>query len=126
MDPRKQRGDAAERRATQLLIDAGYRIVDLNFRCRVGELDIVARDGDALVFVEVRYRSGDEYGSAVDAIGGRKQHRVVRVARYYLAAIESGANRSGADQPPFTACRFDVVAITGDELVLVKDAFRVR
>ncbi len=126
MDPRKQRGDAAEALAARLLIDAGYRIVDRNFRCKVGELDIVARDGDALVFVEVRSRADYEYGSALDAVGGRKQHRVVRVARQYLAALDGGVNHSGADQPPFTECRFDIVAVTAGDPVLIKDAFRVH
>ena len=113
-----QRGASAEDCASQLLVDAGYRIVERNFRCKLGELDIVARDGDGdvLVFVEVRSRADDEHGSAVEMIRTTKQRRVVRVARYYLATVE----------PVFEQCRFDVVAVTAGEAILIKDAFRVR
>ncbi len=111
---RLERGAAAERDAAQLLIAAGYEILERNFRCKAGELDIIARDGDALVFVEVRSRSDDEHGHAVEMIGRAKQRRVVRVARYYLAAAA----------PRFERCRFDVVAITGGDAILLRDAFR--
>ena len=111
-----QRGASAEASASQLLVDAGYRIVERNFRCQVGELDIIARDGDVLVFVEVRSRADDEHGSAVEMIRRTKQRRVARVAAYYLATVA----------PDFEQCRFDVVAITAGEAILIKDAFRVR
>jgi putative endonuclease len=109
-----QRGARAERDAAQLLIAAGYEIVERNYRCKAGELDIIARDGDVLVFVEVRSRTDGDHGDALEAIGPRKQRRVVRVARCYLAAAA----------PVFERCRFDVVAITGGEPVLLRDAFR--
>ena len=111
-----ERGALAETDASQLLADAGYQIVERNFRCKVGELDIIARDGEVLVFVEVRSRADDAHGSAVEMIRRTKQRRVARVARYYLETIE----------PAFEQCRFDVVAITAGEAVLIKDAFRVR
>jgi putative endonuclease len=108
------RGAAAESAAAQLLAAAGYRIVERNFRCKAGEIDIVARDRDVLVFVEVRSRSDDEHGGAVEMISRQKQQQVARVARYYLAARA----------PAFDECRFDVVAITGGEPILLKNAFR--
>jgi putative endonuclease len=111
-----ERGASAESRAAQLLMAAGYRIVERNFRCKAGELDIVARDGDVLVFVEVRSRSDDEHGSAVEMIRRLKQRRVARVATYYLDTV----------QPVFDECRFDIVAITSGEVVLIQDAFRLR
>jgi putative endonuclease len=115
-DQRIQRGASAEACAVQLLVDTGYQIVERNFRCKLGELDIVARDAGVLAFVEVRSRSDDEHGSAVEMIGPGKQRRVARVAAYYLAT------RS----PVFDDCRFDVVAITAGEAILIKDAFRLR
>jgi putative endonuclease len=115
VDSKQERGAAAERDAAQLLASAGYEIVERNFRCRAGELDIVARDGDVLVFVEVRSRSDGDHGDAVEMIRRSKQRRVVRVARYYLATAA----------PAFDRCRFDIVAITGGEAILLKDAFRV-
>jgi putative endonuclease len=116
VDSKLARGASAEADATRLLVGAGYRIVERNFRCKAGELDIVARDGDVLVFVEVRSRSNDEHGSAVEMIRRTKQRRVARVATYYLATVA----------PVFDECRFDIVAITAGEPVLIKDAFRVR
>ena len=113
MDTHTQ-GAAAEGDAAALLTSAGYQIVERNFRGKAGELDIVARDGEVLVFVEVRSRSDAEHGDAVEMIGRSKQRRVVRVARCYLATVA----------PAFEHCRFDVVAITGGEAVLIKDAFR--
>jgi len=115
VDPRNQQGASAEVDAAQLLVDAGYRIVERNYRCKAGELDIVARDGDVLVFVEVRSRSDDEHGTAPEMIQRTKQRRVIRVARCYLEAVA----------PDFDECRFDIVAITADESILLKDAFRV-
>ena len=79
MDNRVQRGASAEDHATQLLVNAGYRIVERNFRCKAGELDIVARDGDVLVFVEVRSRSNDDHGSAVDHGSAAERGRAVAV-----------------------------------------------
>lgn len=115
MDNKVQRGASAETDATRLLADAGYRIVERNFRCKLGELDIVARDGDVLVFVEVRSRSDDDHGSAVEMIRRTKQRRVARVAAYYLATVD----------PVYEECRFDIVAITAGDAILLKDAFRV-
>ena len=109
-----ERGAAAERDAAELLLAEGYEIVERNFRCKAGELDIVARDGDVLVFVEVRSRSDDDHGCAVEMIGRAKQRRVVRVARHYLAIAA----------PQFERCRFDVVAITAGAPILLRDAFR--
>src|SRR5690349_120053 len=104
------RGAAAERDAASFLTAAGYRIVECNFRCKAGELDIIARDGEVLVFVEVRSRSDGDHGDAIEMIGRGKQRRVARVARHYLAAAA----------PVFEHCRFDVVAITAGETVLIK------
>lgn len=115
MDSKLERGAAAEREAARLLASVGYDIVERNFRCKAGELDIIARDGDVLVFVEVRSRSDGDHGDAVEMIRRSKQRRVVRVARYYLATAA----------PVFDRCRFDIVAITGGEAILLRDAFRV-
>lgn len=115
MDTRLEQGAAAERDAAQLLVAAGYQIVERNFRCKAGEIDLIARDAGVLVFVEVRSRSDDEHGHAAEMVRRCKQRRVIRVARYYVAAAA----------PQFEHCRFDVVAITGDEVTLLKDAFRV-
>jgi putative endonuclease len=114
-DTRIAQGASAEAAAARLLIAGGYRIVERNFRCKAGELDIIAARGDTLVFVEVRSRSNDEHGSAAEMIGPTKQRRVARVAAYYLEAA----------RPAFEHCRFDIIAITAGDSVWLEDAFRL-
>ena len=110
-----QLGASAEDVAVSALIAAGYRIVERNFTCAAGELDVVARDRGVLVFVEVRSRASDAHGCAAEMVTPAKQRRVTRVARVYLAARD----------PAFTECRFDVVAITGGRVDIIPDAWRV-
>jgi putative endonuclease len=108
-------GIEAERRAAAALIAEGYTIVDTNWRCDAGELDIVAREGSVLAFVEVRSRSSDEYGHASEMIGGRKKSRVVRAAKVYVAI----------EKPIEPELRFDVVAVTGEAIEIIRDAWRL-
>jgi putative endonuclease len=109
------RGGRGEATAARFLKRAGYRIVERNFRCKAGELDIVARDGETLVFVEVRTRATADYGSALETVGAAKQAQIAKIARIYLHMRK----------PTFDECRFDVVGITAGELEHVKGAFRV-
>ena len=109
-----ERGASAEQRATRLLVREGYRIVECNARFARGELDIVAKDGDVLCFVEVRSRADASHGHAAEMIDRRKQTQVARVAADYLALRA----------PEVDEVRFDVVAITGDDELLIRDAFR--
>jgi putative endonuclease len=108
-------GQRGEDRAVEYLRDRGYSVIERNFRCRLGEIDIVARDGDTLVFVEVRTRTDGRCGTALETITPAKQRRIARVAEFYLTARRA----HGA------ACRFDVIGITGEQVELVRDAFRL-
>jgi putative endonuclease len=112
---RIERGARGEDRASRALHERGYRVVERNFRCKAGELDAIAYDGETLVFIEVRARRDARFGGGLVAVGAAKQRQVARVARAYLAIR----------RPRFDRCRFDVVAITGDDLVIIQDAFRV-
>ena len=112
-DPRQARGRDAEDWASRYLSERGFRIVERNVRFKVGELDIVAMDGDTLCFVEVRSRQSARYGTALQAVSPRKQRQVVRAAKAYLIR-----------HPPAGPVRFDVIGVTGDDIVLVKNAFR--
>ena len=107
-------GDSAESRAAAYLARHGYDLVERNYRCKAGELDIIARDGGVLAFVEVRSRASARFGHAVTAISPAKQRQVARIAAHYLAFRRPTAARY----------RFDVVAITGAELLLIRDAWR--
>ena len=107
-------GASAEDAATRLLLERGYRIVERNFRCRAGELDLVALDRGVLVFVEVRSRADADHGHAAEMVDAHKQRQVARVAEHYLAMRD----------PSYEEVRFDVVAITGGEAELIQDAWR--
>lgn len=107
-------GSEKEKLAGEYLKRAGYEILEYNFFAKAGEIDLVARDGEYLVFVEVKYRSSSSNGLPEEAVNARKIQRITRAAQYYLM-------KRGYDQE--TPCRFDVVAIMGDSLHLVKDAF---
>lgn len=107
-------GTAYEKQAGAYLAGLGYEILEYNFRCRIGEIDIIARDGEYLVFLEVKYRANAASGSPFDAVDGKKQRIISRVAAYYCLT-------HGYDET--TSCRFDVVAVLGDEISLIKNAF---
>lgn len=86
MISRKQRGQTGERLATEFLRQRGYDIVAANWHCRYGEIDLIARHGDTLVFIEVRARTGSDTGAAFESIGQRKQARIIAAVQAYLAA----------------------------------------
>lgn len=96
---RQLAGTAAEDLAAAFLRRQGLAIVDRNFRCKGGEIDLVARDGAALVFVEVRLRRSSTHGGAVASVDAAKQRRILRAARTYLAGRGD------------VQCRCDVVAL---------------
>ena len=126
-DPRRTRGDRGERLAERHLAEAGYRILERNFRTRHGELDLVAADARALVFCEVKTRlaaSGGGPAGPLDAIGPDKRRRLRLMAGQWLAArAEAGAG------PLRPELRFDAIGVTVDRrgglvaLEHVEDAF---
>ena len=99
-----KRGEYYERRAEQYLRDAGLSILERNFRCKLGEIDLVCQDGKSLVFVEVRFRSNPRYASAAASVTPAKQRRLVAAAQHYLL------QRGLSERQP---CRFDVLAFDG-------------
>ena len=101
LDPRQARGRAAEEAAAELLVRAGFRIVARNVRIVGAEIDLVAEDGDELVFVEVRSRSSARFGGPLATVSRVKQSRIARAAQAYLARSE----RAGSP------ARFDVVGV---------------
>lgn len=106
-------GAAAEERAARFLVAQGVRVVERNWRCRGGEIDLVCDDRGTLVFVEVRLRAHDRYGGSAESITRAKQRRIVMAARHYLAA---------GREPP---CRFDAVLLSGesDAIEWIRNAF---
>ena len=111
-------GQKGEALAVSFLRKKGYRIKVCNYKTRIGEIDIIAADGDVLVFVEVKTRESLEYGHPFEAVNARKRKKIASVAMLYLKKFD--------DLPP---CRFDVVSIHINngkpECELIKDAFEV-
>lgn len=99
------RGQAAEARALAYLQQQGMQLVERNFSCRCGEIDLIMREQQTLVFVEVRQRTSTRFGGAAASVTAVKQARLWRTAEYYLQRYAA---------PP--GCRFDLIAIQGDEL----------
>jgi putative endonuclease len=110
-DTTTTRGREAEERAAAHLEGRGLRVVERNFRAHGGEIDLICRDGRTLVFVEVRARSGGDFGGAAASITAAKRRRIVLAARHYLA-------RHGE-----CPCRFDCVLIDAGQLEWIHDAF---
>lgn len=100
----------AESRARVFLQQQGLTLIEQNFRCRVGEIDLIMADAQTLVFIEVRFRKNQRFGGAAASVGPRKQRRLWRSASTYLLKFR---------RPP--VCRFDLVAIEGDDLHWIKD-----
>jgi putative endonuclease len=101
----QQRGNAAEALARQHLEQQGLRLLAQNWRCRLGELDLVMLDADTVVFVEVRYRRHSAWGGAVESVDARKREKLSRAAQHFLQQESRWAKHP---------CRFDVIAINAD------------
>ena len=109
----RQTGTDYERAAGYYLEQLGYEILEYNYRCRTGEIDLIAKDGEYLVFCEVKYRSDGRKGSPLEAVSTGKQRTIFRCAMFYLAEHHR-------ENIP---CRFDVIGIEGTEVVHIKNAF---
>lgn len=114
MENKRQLGSSYEQKAVSYLQEKGYEILECNFRCRSGEIDIIAREGEYLCFVEVKFRTTNSYGTPLEAVNGRKQNQIRRVALYYLV-------RHGLHE--WTPCRFDVIAFEGERITHIINAF---
>ncbi len=110
---KRAKGRDGEARAEEYLLIKGYSILEKNYRNRFGEIDIIARDGKTLVFLEVKTRNTDSHGLPVDAVDSRKRSRLGRVAISYMA------EKKLINLP----CRFDVLSIYENRIELFADAF---
>jgi putative endonuclease len=116
-DARKRLGAAGEDLAAAYLVKQGYKILERNYTCPLGEIDLVARQGKTLVIIEVKTRSHAQFGLPQEAVHHAKQAKLRRLAEYYLKQKQLAA----------ATVRFDVVAITlagaGPAVELIQDAF---
>lgn len=111
---KRQMGSAAENKVAAFLEMQGVQVLERNFRNRSGEVDIIGRHEGYLVFFEVKYRSSVRMGYPQEAVSLTKQRQICKVADYYRCV--HGLSLS-------TAIRFDVVAVTGEEIRWIKNAF---
>ena len=116
-DRRRLFGQHGEQRAAQFLQSLGYTIVDRNYRCPRGEIDLVARDKETIVFVEVRTHRSQEFGNPLASVNKRKQRQIAMTALHYLSRFQLHDH----------AARFDVIGIMGEgdsaQLTHIKEAF---
>ncbi|EHN8739179.1 YraN family protein [Enterobacter hormaechei] len=112
---RKQTGDAWELKARRWLEGKGLRFVSANVRGRGGEIDLIMKDGQTIVFVEVRYRQSSRFGGAAASVTLAKQQKLLQTAHLWLARHNGSFDT--------VDCRFDVVAFTGNAIDWLKNAF---
>lgn len=111
-------GDQYEAFARRYLENAGLIFVAANVACRAGEIDLIMRDQQTWVFVEVRYRRNAHFGGAAASVTYQKQQRLLRAASFWLVQ-----HNASFDTSP---CRFDVLAITGSQIEWLRDAFNAE
>lgn len=111
---KRQVGTQNEELAVKYLEENGYQIINKNFYCRTGEIDIIAKDGDYIVFIEVKYRTSSKYGLPIEAVNFNKMRKITRTALFYMHK-----NKNSTDIP----IRFDVVVLLKDQINLIKNAF---
>jgi putative endonuclease len=108
------RGEKSEQLACQYLLKQGLKVVDKNFRCKHGELDLIMQDQQTLVIVEVRFRKSNLYGGALESITQKKQSRIMATTQYYLLLNKINS-----------PIRFDVITMSNDtEFNWIKNAFQ--
>lgn len=110
---KKEIGKQKEQQAVEFLQNKGYRILYQNYRTKIGEIDIVAKDNNTIVFIEVRSREYDTLGRPEESVNKRKQSKIAKVASLFLATYPDS----------YESVRFDVVAILKDKIVHIENAF---
>ncbi len=110
-------GSHAEQVVRKYLTEHGFEILEMNYRCKQGEIDIIAREDIYYVFIEVKYRTSTRYGFPQEAVGAAKQRRICGAAGYYLYSHQLGES---------TPVRFDVAAVLEDKITYIRDAFPFR
>ncbi len=115
----RSRGGEAEIQAREYLERNGLKLVASNYSCKMGEIDLIMKDWNILVFIEVRYRKQSGFGSPAETVTRHKQRRIIAAAQHYLLT---------AKEPVIPPCRIDVLAITGERrehIDWIKDAFQL-
>lgn len=107
-------GSEYEKKAVEYMLQNGMQVLETNYRCKQGEIDIIGKEDDYLLFVEVKFRKNVRSGYPAEAVTPAKQNRIIQTARYYLYSHNLSE---------YTKMRFDVAAILGEELKYIRNAF---
>lgn len=107
-------GTTQEQRVADWMQQRGFYIVEKNFRCKFGEIDLIAKKDGYLIFVEVKYRSNEQYGAPHEAVDWRKRQRISNAAVFYLKRYGYSMEHP---------CRFDVAEVSQDSIYLMENAF---
>lgn len=107
-------GKAFEEKAVSYLEENGFKVIETNFYTKFGEIDIIAREEEYLVFCEVKYRKKEDSGHPVEAVTVSKQKRIVKSSLYYMGIKGVSLN---------LPIRYDILAILNDDIILYKNAF---
>lgn len=118
--PTQKAGQIAEDKALQYLITNGLELLERNLMYKTGEIDLVMRDIETMVFIEVRMRNNKYYGNSLDSINKSKQVKIIRTAKFYLNHLSQKHFMHNIPN-----CRFDVIGIHKHEIKWVKDAFEI-
>lgn len=111
---KREKGKEYEEKAVLFLEGNGYKVIEKNFRCNFGEIDVIADDSECVCFIEVKYRQGIEYGFPGEAVNLKKQKTIFKTAQVFLKKNKYDFDKN---------YRFDVVLILGNKIELIKNAF---
>lgn len=111
---KREKGKTYELLAASFLEKNGYQIICQNFRSHFGEIDIIAKDKDYYVFIEVKYRKNTNAGFPIEAVNKNKIYRIQKTAQYYLYIN---------NLKQYTKLRFDIISILDEEIEIIKNAF---
>lgn len=117
MSNHRQTGSAYEELAANWIQEQGFQILERNYSCGQGEIDIIAKDENYLVFIEVKYRKYSRMGYPAEAVHFHKQRKIMKTALYYCYSHKI---------PGTQACRFDVISILGEKIEHIKNAFQIE
>lgn len=106
-------GTKYEQEAADYLINVGFEILEMNFRCKLGEIDIIAKKNDYIHFIEVKYRKSSRYGYPVEAVDYRKRRKICKTAMYYICKNGLSDNQCAS---------FDVLSILDKNILLYENA----
>ncbi|SFK30899.1 YraN family protein [Methylophaga sulfidovorans] len=115
----REKGQQIEKQVSSYLQKHGMRLIQQNYHCRGGEIDLIMKEKDTLVFVEVRFRKNARFGSALESVNSQKQTKIIHTAQHYIQTTS----------PPYEHYRFDVVAVTpadsSIQIEWIKNAFQL-